>query len=1118
MRHVYARPIRLRSFGLPAAALALAAAALVSATLRAQQVNPSSFAELRWRSIGPPRSGYVSAPAGVPGDPTTYYAGMPEGGVWKTTNGGVTWKPIFDDVHVASVGAVAVAPSDPKIVYVGTGNQTGWAFTTGKGMYKSTDSGKTWTNIGLPASQYIGGIVVDPRNADTVLVAAIGPRGAGSGRAGRAAAGGAAAGSAAPAAAAAAGATEAVERGVYRSTDGGRAWTRVLPADGSSGASDVWIDYGDPQVVYALLSAGAAPPAAAGAPQGATASGTGLHKSTDGGVSWQPVNGRGLPDGARISAFSVSSGTHGRRLYAMASAGGGGRGAGGGGGGRALYRSDDGGETWIFGTRQLASAGGKMYADPQNHDVVYIMGTAMYRSTDAGQHVAAFWGAPSGADPRYLWIDPTNSRRMMAGVDQGAAISVDGGESFTPYYGLANGQFYRVSTDYDFPYHVCGPQQDSGTVCAASRTDFGIIRPNDWYSGGGFENGFLIADPLDKRYMYTQGWYHVLRRFDRTTSQVVVLYQPKPDERFGGAPPLVFSSKEPRTLYMAAQHVLASTDRGLTWRVISPDLLLPRGGPAPAAAPAAPATGVGAPAVGGSIQSLAISPVAAGVIWVGTSNGLIHVTRDAGKTWTNVTPPNLPASGINVIDAAHANAGTAYAAVLSRDAHPHIYRTTDYGQNWQEISSGLSDGEVVRVVREDPVDPNLLYAGTVTSAYVSFDRGDHWQSLQLNLPSTVVSDMTVHENDLVISTYGRGFWILDDVSPLRQARAALASTAPAFLFRPSPASRARWDNTQDTPLPPEMKVGDNPPEGAIIDYYLASPASGKVTLAISDTAGHIIREYSSVAPPPDSTMANVPDYWLAPPVVLPTTAGMHRVAWDLRYPDPPTLNYGYSGNLLDYREYTLSWHALPGQTPRTTLVGPMVLPGTYTAKLTVNGQSYTQPVTVVPDPRVNVPAAGLAAQFHLQQRMVAGIAATYQGFNDIQELRTALASRNTAAASTAAASQIAAAVKTIDAALTAIASGPAGLGTAHRDFGRRLNDQLVADAAPTASVVAGVDAPCRAVDDALASFRKLQAADVKALNAALAGANLGALPAWTPPAAPACGPPLAVQRAPAGKK
>ena len=998
----------------------------------AQQITPSYFAGLRWRSIGPPRSGYVSAPAGVPADPTTYYAGMPEGGVWKTTNGGVTWKPVFDDVHVASVGAVTVAPSNPNIVYVGTGSQVGWSFTTGKGVYKSIDAGKSWTNIGLAASQYIGGIVVDPGNPDIVLVAALGPRVIPPGTPGP------------PPPPQPGG-----ERGVFKSIDGGRSWTRVLPADGSTGASDVYIDHREPQIVYALLVNGTA------------------HKSRDGGATWQPVSTRGLPEGARVSAFAAGSGTHGRRVYALAGTGG--RGAGT----RGLFRSDDGGDSWTPGTRQLASAGGKMYTDPQNPDVVYIMGTAIYKSTDGGRHFAAFWGAPSGADPRYLWIDPTNPKRMFSGVDQGAAITVDGGESWTPYYGLVNGQFYRVSTDYDFPYHVCGPQQDSGTACVVSRSDFGIIRPNDWYPAGGFENGFLIADPLDKRYMYTQGWYHVLRRYDRNTGQVVVLYQPTPEDRFGGAPPLAFSPRGARTLYMAAQHVLASDDRGRTWRVVSPDLAAPPGVQLPAALTAGGGS-VAGPAQGGSILTLALSTVADGVMWAGTSTELIHLTRDGGKTWKNVTPPNLPLGTVNVIDASHANVGTAYAAVLSRDSRPHVYRTTDYGAAWQEISAGLADGAVVRVVREDPADPSILYAGTVTGAWVSFDRGDHWQSLQLNLPTTVVSDMTVHDNDLVISTYGRGFWILDDVTPLRQARAAAASTGAAFLFKPAPASRARWDNTQDTPLPPEMKVGDNPPEGAIIDYYLPAAASGQVTLTITDSSGATIRKITSIAPPADTTMANVPEYWLAPPAVLPTSAGMHRVNWDLRYPDPPTLNYGYSGNLLDYREYTLSWHALPGQTPRTTLVGPMVLPGSYAAKLTVNGQTYTQSFEVVPDPRVPATPAALAAQLRLQQRMVAGITATYEAFTFIQQLHGQPAAQP------------------VDAPLAEIATA---LGAAHRDLARRLNDQLVGDVEPTTSIVAGVDAPCRAIDAALDRVRDLQAKNP----------GIGLLTSWKPPAGPACG-------------
>jgi hypothetical protein len=1065
----------------------VAAAGLARVPLHAQQVPESYFSGLHWRSIGPPRSGYVSAPAGVPGDSTTYYVGLPEAGVWKTTDAGTTWHPIFDQERVPSIGAVAVAPSDHNVVYVGTGNQSGWSFTPGNGVYKSTDAGRTWTNVGLQNTEYIGGIVVDPKDANDVLVAAQGPRGFGR-RGG---------GAAAPEPA------SDVARGVYRSTDGGATWTRVLPADGSFGASDVYLDYADPQIVYALAGGGGFGGAAA--PQ-AGAPSTGVYKSTDGGATWQPVSGRGLPVGARISAFAVSSGTSGRRLYAIASTGRG-RGSGGAAGGaaptRGLYRSDDGGGSWTLGTTALASASGQIDADPQHPDVVYLMGTSVYRSTDAGRSVASFWGAPSGADPRFLWIDPTNSTRMMAGVDQGAAISVDAGATWTPYYGLVNGQFYRVATDDDFPYHVCGPQQDSGTACVLSRSDFGEIRPQDWYPAGGFEDGFLIADPLNKNLMYTQGWYHVLRRFDRTTGQVVVLYQPAPADRFGGAPPLAFSPQDPHTLYMAAQYVLVSSDGARTWRRISPDLTA-RAGQATAQSGRGGRGGAPAFGGGGTIEALAPSPAAAGVIWAGTSNGLIQLTRNGGATWANVTPADLAPGAINVIDASHANGGTAYVALLSRDGHPYLYRTTDYGATWQTITNGLRDDGTARVVREDPRDPHLLYAGTVTGAYVSFDRGDHWQALQLNLPYTVVSDMTVHDNDLVISTYGRGFWILDDVTPLRQVRAAMASTAPAFFFVPEPASRARWDNTQDTPLPPEMKVGDNPPEGAIFDYYLAAPATGTVTLSIADAAGHVVRTYSSVPPPPDTFMPNVPEYWLAPPTVLPTTAGMHRINWDLRFPDPPTLNYSYYGNLLDYREYTLNWHALPGQTYRSTVVGPMVVPGTYTATLTVEGRTSSRPVTVVPDPRVHVTQAGLVAQLHLQQRMVAGITATYHAFNDIAALRRAMADRERAAAGTASADAIASSARSLDEALAPIADGPAGLGAAHRDLGRRLNDMLVGDVDPTPSVIAGVDAPCRSIDAALEALRRLQPS-IAVLDAALARAGLARLPTYTPPAAPACG-------------
>ena len=1053
-----------------AVTLALAFAAIrplaITSPASAQQVSPDYYAGMRWRNIGPNRSGYVSAVAGIPGDPTTYYIGTPEGGVWKSGNGGTTWTPIFDEQHVASIGAVAVAPSDPNTIYVGTGNQSGWSFTPGNGVYKSVNAGRTWTKVGLRGSGYINAIIVDPKHPGTVLVAS------GSRTADNAA---------------------TIERGVYRTTNGGRAWTRVLPADGASAASELNYDFQDPQVIYATLQGvgggrGGGVVAAPSQPTGTA----GIFKSTDGGVTWKSIGYTGLPAGTTSFPLAVASGTHGQRLYGEVRAGG----RGGGSIRSGLYRSDDGGNTWTLGTTQIASAGGHVYADPVNPDVVYLMGTSMYRSLDGGRHFESYMGAPSGADIRMLWIDATNPRRMLAGADQGPTVSVDGGETWTPWYNLINGQFYRVSTDNDFPYHVCGPQQDSGTACVLSRSDFGQIRPQDWYPAGGFENGFIVADPLNPRWVYTQGWYHVLRRFDRQTSQVTVLYQPAPQDRFGGAPPLAFSPQDPHTLFMGAQYLLASSDNANTWRPISPDLTARTD--QPGAAPAA--GGRGGPA-GGSIQALAPSPVNAGSIWVGTSNGLIQLTRDGGRNWTDVTPPDLPAGAINVLDASHSDGGTVYVALLSRDNHPHIYRTTNFGQAWQEIVAGLPDGAVVRVVREDPVNPNLLYAGTVTGAWVSFDRGDHWQSLQLNLPSTVVSDMTVKGSDLVISTYGRGFWILDDVTPLRQIREATAATTAAFMFRPDSASRARWDNTQDTPLPPEITTGENPPEGALIDYFLKAPISGPVTLTFTDAAGHLVREYSNSAPPTDTLMPNVPAYWFRPDVVLPTTEGMHRIEWDLRYADPKILPFGYTGTMLNYVEYTLNWHAIPGQTPRSTVVGPMVPPGRYTARLKVAGQTYSREVTIVPDPRVPATQADLVAQLQQEERMTAGLAASFDAFQHVERLRAALAQATIHAKGKPAANQMTAAAKALD---DSVGGVQAGVGVTNRDLGRYLVDMEVGDGAPAATVVEAIDRACRDIDTDLSELRRLIAGAAPQLNTLLRAARIPPLPAWTPAAGAAC--------------
>ncbi len=1072
-------------FAVIVAGLAMLAAVGRATAQGGGEVPPSDYAGMRWRSIGPYRSGNVYAVAGAPGEPNTYYLGLPEGGVWKTSDGGTVWKPVFDAEHVPSVGAVAVASSDPSVVYVGTGDPSGWSFTPGRGVYKSTDGGKTWSNIGLDRSQYINSILVDPRNPNLVLVGVLGSRGFGGGANG--------------------------ERGVYRTTDGGRTWKQVLFKDAYTGVADMsWDDF-DPKVVYAAFQRTGGFGLTLAERQKLPPVGSVLYKSTNEGASWKPLSGQGLPAGTGSFAIAVASGTHGRRLYAEAQ--GFGRDAAG------VYRSDDGGRSWSLGTKQIGSAGGRIYAAPKNPDVVYLMGTSMYRSLDGAHSFASYKGAPGGDDDRALWIDPRNPRRMIMGVDQGPTITVDGGKTWTPWYNLPNGQFYNVFTDNHFPYRVYGAQQDSGTACVLSRSDYGEIRDSDWYPIGGFENGYIVVDPLHPRYVFTQGWYHVLRRYDRRTGQVAVLYSPSAKDRFGGAPPMAFSPQDPHVLYMGAQYVLESRDGGRDWTQISPDLTLQ---PKPAQPPPGP---MGRFFRGSFIESLDPSPVRAGEIWVGTSNGLIQLTRDGGKTWKNVSPPS-PASpipnlrdgaagpaglaareAVNFIDASHHDPGTAYVAMESfASERPDLYRTTDYGATWRKIVNGLPNHFRTRVVREDPVDPRLLYAGTEMGAWVSFDRGDQWQSLQLNLPSTVVSDMTVHGNDLVISTYGRSFWILDDVTPLRQAAQAQAASSEAYLYEPEPAYRVRWDNDQDTPLPPEVPAGQNPPQGAILDYLLKAPAQGTISLAIYDSAGHLVREYSSTPPPPNTSMPNVPEYWFKPPVVLPTTPGMHRIAWDLRYPTPPSLTYSYFGNLLDYTEYTLTWHAIKGQTPRTQPVGPIVVPGTYQVRLTVDGQTYTRSLVIKQDPRIQISQAALVEQSQFERRMMAGMAASYSGFNQIQHLLGALAADEAQVKGKPEAAQVAAAAAPFEQKASALASGRQGsLGIANRDLGRHLEDMEFGDLEPTPSDLAAGEADCRDIDTALGGFQKLERTALPALNAKLALAHLAPLAASPLPADPACG-------------
>ncbi|HEY8309264.1 MAG TPA: hypothetical protein VIG47_01850, partial [Gemmatimonadaceae bacterium] len=722
----------------------------------------------------------------------------------------------------------------------------------------------------------------------------------------------------------------------------------------------------------------------------------------------------------------------------------------------------------------------------------------MYRSLDGARTFNSYKGAPGGDDNRDLWIDPSNPRRMLMGADQGPTISVDNGESWSPWYNLPNGQFYNVVTDGDFPYRVCGSQQDSGTACVLSQSDFGRIRENDWYAVGGFERGAIVPDPTDSRWIYTQGWYHVLRRFDRTTGQVAVLYTPTPEDRFSGLPPMAFSPQDPHRLYMAAQYLMVSDDSARNWRHVSPDLT---------AGAAVTDTGPGAARFRRFepfIQTISLSTVTNGVIWAGTNNGIIQLTRDGGKSWSNVSPQDLPPrASVTVIDASHSKDAVAYATVSAPgDSRPYIYRTTDYGKSWTKTVTGLPDDALVRVVREDPVAANVLYAGTVTGAWVSFDSGDHWQSLQLNLPNTVVSDITVHRNDLAISTYGRGLWVLDDVTPLRETRAAVASASAARLYAPETTYRIRWDNDQDTPRPPEVPAGENAPEGAIIYYHLSSATSGPISLTIRDASGNVVRQYTNVAPPP-ALMPNVPMYWFAPPEGLPTTAGLHRVLWDLRYQDPKTLPYGYYGNMLTYTEYTLTWHAVKGNTPRVQPPGPIAIPGRYEVELTVGGHTYKQPLVLVNDPRVVIPQSDLAAQLQSEQRMTRGMDVSYTAYYNLDHMRKVLATDQSEAFGRPMASDIIAAAQALDKQIATLADG--GFGTANRDLARHLEDADFGDMLPTSSNIDATEANCRQIDSSLAEWRKLNGSSIQKMNGMLAQAHLTLLPTSAVPAAPGCG-------------
>ncbi|HUR82579.1 MAG TPA: glycoside hydrolase, partial [Thermoanaerobaculia bacterium] len=817
------------------------------------QVDPARFEEMRWRSIGPYRGGRTVAAVGVPSQPNLFYIGVNNGGVWKTTDAGRTWQPIFDDQPTGSIGAIAVAPSDPNVIYAGSGEGLQRPdLSTGDGIYKSLDAGATWTHLGLRDGQQIPMIAVDPRDPDRLFAAVLGhPYGPNE------------------------------ERGIFRSRDGGRTFEKVLYRDVNTGGIDVVIDPSNPQIVYAALWEQQHGPWENAVFAG---NGSGVYKSIDGGTTWNQLTG-GLPEGIALGRAGLEvCAANPQRLYAIAGTT---KESGG------VYRSDDAGATWtrINDDERLWGRPGdfnEVRADPKNADVVYIANVVTWKSVDGGRTFGALRGAPGGDDYHRLWINPNDTNIILNASDQGAVVTVNGGKTWSSWYNQPTAQMFHVSTDNAFPYRVCGGQQESGSACVNSRSDEGQITFRDWRPAAAEEYGYAVPDPLDPDIVYGGK----ITRFDRRTLQAEVV-TPKPVRGTGyrvvRTQPIAFSPADPHVLFFASNTLWKTTNGGRAWTEISPDLSR-KTFELPASVGKYKSDEAAAVKQRGVIYAIAPSPLDVNRIWAGTDDGLIHLTTDGGKTWKDVTPSALvPWAKVSILEASHFDANAAYAAINTfrlDDLRPHIYRTRDGGRTWTHITLGIPDAGIVNVVREDPKTKGLLFAGTERAVYVSFDDGDHWQSLRLNMPATSIRDLVLHDDDVVVGTHGRGFWILDDIEPLRQNR--VVSLNAVHLFKPQRAWRFRWNKNTDTPLPADEPAGQNPPDGAIIDYYLASPAS-EVTLEVLDASGALVRRFSSrdEAAPPQTT-GNVPWYWIRPQHALSGGQGMHRFVWDLHYaPFPP---------------------------------------------------------------------------------------------------------------------------------------------------------------------------------------------------------------------------------------
>ena len=931
---------RFRMFRLPLSLCSLALVAYVVPL--AAQVQPELFSGMSWRQIGPFRGGRVIAVSGVPGDPTTWYFGGVAGGVWKSTNTGSTWQPIFDDQKIASIGAIAVSESNHDILYVGTGEACPRGnISYGDGVYKSTDAGKSWQHLGLADTRQIGAVAVHPQNPDIVFVAALGH---------------------------AFGPNE--ERGIFRTADGGKTWQRVLFHDKDTGGIDVVFDPHNANTLFASLWQVRRQPwgFSSGGP------GSGLYRSTDGGLHWTQLQGHGLPAGP-IGRIGVSvSGADSHRVYAAIEAKEGG-----------IFRSDDGGENWTrinedHRFRQRAWYYSHIFADPVAIDTVYVLNTGAFRSTNGGKDFELL--PARHGDHHALWIDPRDPHRLINGNDGGASISVDGGKSWTPQDNQPTAQFYHVATDNHWPYRVYGAQQDNSTVGIASRDDDGVIGRQDWYPVGGGESGYIAPDPHDSDIVYANSDSGQMTRYDRRTRNFRDVSMHPLDVSGNGAEaleyriqwtePVFVSSHDSNVLYTAAQFVLKSSDQGKSWRRISADLTRndkskqkPSGGPI--------TLDITSVEYYDTVFTLAESPLKQGMLWAGTDDGLIHRTVDDGRTWQNVTPKDLPKwSMVSIIEASPHDVQSAFAAIDRHkldDIEPLLYKTHDGGKTWKRIVTGIPHGAYVHSVREDPKRQGLLYAGTELGVFVSFDDGEHWQSLQQNLPVSPVHDLTVKDDDLVAATHGRSFWILDDLAPLRQVDTS--SAAPELrLYRPQTAYRLHFPTEVDRRRP----VGDNPPKGAIIDYYLKdAPAAGEeITLEILDAQGRALHKYSNLKKEKFEQPVEWPDRE-QPAELLPAAAGMNRFAWDLRIEDPVQIPGAFYSD----------------EGPR----GPVVNPGNYQVRLTTRHGTQTQSLELVLDPRLKdtVTPADIAAHWDLVRKTNDDIEALHRAVNQIRDSRAALA-------------------------------------------------------------------------------------------------------------------------------